>query len=134
MIITQLRKLVLPPPPPPPPPLIDINMVGARSRSPQLLVKCWALWGERERRGRHNSDKQTVQQPSPHSAFFSTEQSNANKRRLDRECCLSHPVASLGERVPVALSWRLRSLSLGVSVRDPALMKYYDRALKRRRR
>ena len=72
-----------------------------------------------------------------HSACFPTQQSNANKRRLDRERCLSHPVASLGEswnRDPVALSWRLRSLSLGVSVRDPALMKYYDRALKRRRR
>ena len=26
-----------------------------------ILVKCWALRGERERRGRHNSDKQTVQ-------------------------------------------------------------------------
>ena len=68
--------------------------------------------------------------------FFSTEQSNADKRRLDRERCLSHPVASLGEswtRDPVALSWRVRSLSVGVSVRDPALMKYYDRALKRLR-
>ena len=34
---------------------IDINKVGARSRSPQLLVKCLALWGERERNGRHYS-------------------------------------------------------------------------------
>ena len=31
------------------------------------------------------------------SAFFSTEQSNADKRRLDRERCHSHPIASLGE-------------------------------------
>ena len=39
--------------------------------------------------------------------FFSTEQSNPDKRRLDRERCLSHPVASLGEswnRDPEALS------------------------------
>ena len=78
----------------------------------------------------YNSDKQTVQhsvqQPS-RTLLFSTKQSNANKRRLDRERCLSYPVASLGEswnRDPVALSWRLRSLSLGVSVCDPALMKY----------
>ena len=59
--------------------------------------------------------------------FFSTEQSNADKKRLDRERCHSHTVASLDEswsRDPEALSWRLRSLSLGVSVRDPALMKY----------
>ena len=27
----------------------------------QLLVKCLALWGERERRGRHYSDQYTVQ-------------------------------------------------------------------------
>ena len=109
---------------------IDINNAGARSRWPQLLVKCWALWCERERRGRHNSDKQTVehsvQQPG-RTLLFSTEQSNADKRRLNRECCLSHPVASLGESWnvdPEALSWCLRSPSLGVSVRDPALMKY----------
>ena len=59
--------------------------------------------------------------------FFSTEQSNAH--RLDRERYLSHPVASLGEswnRDPEAMSWRLRSLSLGASVRDPAPMKYKD--------
>ena len=55
------------------------------------------------------------------SLLFSTEQNNADKRRLDRERCLSHPgpVASLGEswdRDPGALSGCLRSLSLGVSI------------------
>ena len=34
---------------------IDINKVGARSRLPQILVKCLALWGEREQNGRHYS-------------------------------------------------------------------------------
>ena len=102
-------------------------------------MKYWALWGERERRGRRNSDKQTVQHSvqQPGQIFFPTEHSNADKRRLNRERCLSHPIATLGEswnRDPVALSWRLRSLSAGFSVRDPALMKYYDRALKGRRR
>ena len=48
---------------------------------------------------------------SSHVAAF--EPSNADRRRLDRECCHSHLVASLGEswdREPGALCWRLRSL------------------------
>ena len=94
--------------------------------------------GEGERNGRHHSDRQTVQhsvQQPGRSLLFSTVQSNADKRKLDRERCLSHPVASLGEswdRYPRAQSWRLCSrslMSLGVSIlclRDPALglMKY----------
>ena len=58
----------------------------------------------------HYSDQQTVehsvQQPG-RSLLFSTEQSTANKRRLDRECCLSHLAASFDEswdRDPGALS------------------------------
>ena len=86
--------------------------------------------------GRAWAKRQTQQRPAnrtalgtaakSHSAFFPTEQSNADKRRLDRERCLNHPVASLGEswnRDPEALSWRLHSLPLGISVRDSALMK-----------
>ena len=55
-----------------------------------------------------------------HSALkqlFSTEQSNIDKRRLDRERCLSHSVASLGEswdREPGALSWRFNPLYIAV--------------------
>ena len=85
-------------------------------------MKFWALWGEREQSGRHYSDQQTVQylvQQPGHTLLFSTEQSDADKTRLDRERCLSHPVASLGkswDRDAGALSWRLRSLSLGVSI------------------
>ena len=48
------------------------------------------------------------------SAF---EQSNADRNRLDRECCHSHLVASLGEswdRDPGALCWRLRSLGISI--------------------
>ena len=48
------------------------------------------------------------------SAF---EQSNADRKRLDQECCHSHLVASLGEswdRDPGALCWRLRSLVISI--------------------
>ena len=60
-----------------------------------LLVKCLALWGERERNGRHYSRQtvqHSVQQPCRSLPF---EQSNADRNRLDRECCHSHLVASL---------------------------------------
>ena len=46
-----------------------------------------------------------------HSCFY-TEQSNADKRTLDRERCFRHPIASHSgswDRDPRALSWRLRS-------------------------
>ena len=42
----------------------------------------------------------------------------ADRNRLDRECCHSHLVASLGDswdRDPRALCWRLRSLGFLVS-------------------
>ena len=82
-------------------------------------MKCWELWGDLERSGRHYSDQQTVQQ------------SNVDRRRLDRERCHSQLVASLGEswdRDPGALSWRLRSLGASIlarafllCLRDPAV-------------
>ena len=78
-----------------------------------LLVKCLALWGEREQNGRHYS------RPADCTALGTAvmsqsafEQSNADRNRLDRECCHNHLVASLGEswdRDPGALCWRLRS-------------------------
>ena len=52
---------------------------------------------------------------SSHVTAF--EQSNVDRRRLDRECCHSHLVASLGEsldRDPGALFWCLRSLGTSV--------------------
>ena len=59
---------------------------------------------------------ETVQQPADYttakSHSLTTEQSNADKRRLDRERCLCDPI------------------SLGVSMsdlRDPAFVKYSER-------
>ena len=57
---------------------------------PTLLVKYWALWGERERSGRHYSDQQTVQhsvqqyiimvqQPGRTLLLNNVEQSNADE-------------------------------------------------------
>ena len=76
-----------------------------------LLVKCLALWGERERNGRHYSrpaDCTALGTAAMSQSAF--EQSNADRNRLDQECS-----ASLGEswdRDPGALCWRLRSLGI----------------------
>ena len=76
---------------------------GARSRSPQLLVECLALWGERERSRRQYRSQVSVFKP----ALF-TEHSNMKKRRTvadsvanigesgDRDRCLGTSVAYLG--------------------------------------
>ena len=61
-----------------------------------ILVKCLALWGERERNGRHYSrpaDCTALGTAATSQSAF--EQSNADRNRLDRECCQSHLVASL---------------------------------------
>ena len=59
-------------------------------------MKFLALWGERERNGRHYSrpaDCTALGTAAMSQSSF--EQSNADKNRLDRECCHSHLVASL---------------------------------------
>ena len=81
-------------------------------------MKCLALWGERERNGRHYSrpaDCTALGTAAMSQSAF--EQSNADRNRLDRECCHSHLVASLGDswdRDPGALCWRLRSLGISI--------------------
>ena len=83
-----------------------------------LLVKCLALWGESERNGRHYSrpaDCTALGTAAMSQSAF--EQSNADRNRLDRECCHSHLVASLGEswdRDLGALCWRLRNLGISI--------------------
>ena len=80
----------------------------------EVLVKCLALWGERERNGRHYS------RPADYTALgtgamsqSAFEQSNADRNRLDRECCHSHLVASLGvSLVRLSRSCCLRRSSL----------------------
>ena len=79
---------------------------GARSRSPQLLVECLALWGERERSRRQYKSQVSVFKP----ALF-TEHSNTDKMKKrrtvadsvatigksgDRDRCLGTSVAYLG--------------------------------------
>ena len=79
-----------------------------------LLVKCLALWGKRERNGRHYSSQQTVQhsvQQPRRSVLLS------RATRTGRGWIGSAAIASLGEswdKNPGALCWRLRSL--GVSI------------------
>ena len=68
---------------------IDINKVGARSRSPQL-VQCLALWGERERSRRQYRSQVSVFKP----ALF-TEHSNTDKMKKRRT--VADFVANIGE-------------------------------------
>ena len=50
-----------------------------------------------------------------------TEQSNADKRKLDREGCLSDSIVSVGKRAGIGSAYLGTSVS---KLRDPALMKY----------
>ena len=63
---------------------------GARSRSPQLLVECLALWGERERSRRQYRSQVSVFKP----ALF-TEHSNTDKMKKRRT--VADSVANIGE-------------------------------------
>ena len=89
--------------------MID-NLSAIVDYSTLILVKCLALWGECERNGRHYSrpaDCTALGTAAMSPSAF--EQSNADRNRLDRECCQSHLVASLGEswdRDSGALCWR----------------------------
>ena len=89
---------------------IDINNVGVRSRSPQSLVECRALWGERER-----SRRQYRSQVAVFKSTLFSENGNADnikKRRTvadsvtsvgesgDLDPCLCASVASLGVNTP----------------------------------
>ena len=65
------------------------SLVGARSRSPQL-VECLALWGERERSGRQYRSQVSVFKP----ALF-TEHSNTDKMKKRRT--VADSVANIGE-------------------------------------
>ena len=80
----------------PPGPLVAPDIVLA---APQ----CRALWATR---------------PKSLNYAETTEQSNADKSRLDREGCLSFCWKKSGDTG--ALSWRFR-----VGIRDPAFMKYF---------
>ena len=97
--------------------MLFVRLGGLAPARPIILVKCLALWGERERSDRHYSNQYTVQhsvqQPGRTLvSIFCTEHKNADKIWLDREYCLGHLVASVGESwYPGALSWRLRSFS-----------------------
>ena len=65
--------------------------MGARSRSPQSLVECSALWGERERSRRQYRSQVSVFKP----ALF-TEHSNTDKMKKRRT--VADSVANIGER------------------------------------
>ena len=74
-----------------------------------VLVKCLALWGECERNSRHYSrpaDYTPLGTAAMSQSAF--EQSNAERNRLDLECCHSHLVASLPLLARAGIGIRMR--------------------------